>query len=349
MLLPSHPRQPINPWAPAPTAAPSTMGRLRLWLAVLAGLSGVTAQEGRGTSGGPGLAPGCRAGSGEPWGVGTWGGGQPRGSHPDPHPWGHRGGSAPSDAPSHLWEPSALCQWGWGMLEHQRHGGDISQGGRLGGHHVPSVTPPPDLYRKVFVFRTDPSDAYVVLRAKPEQPLLNFTVCLRSYTDLTRPHSLFSYATKAQDNEILLFKPKPTEYRFYVGGKFVTFRVPEGRGDWEHVCASWESATGIAEFWLNGKPWPRKGLQKDYVVGADAVITLGQEQDAFGGGFDVYNSFTGELADVHLWDAGLSPDKMRAAYQSLRLPPALLAWRSLSYETKGDVVVKPRLREALGR
>lgn len=211
------------------------------------------------------------------------------------------------------------------------------------------MSPLPDLVNQVFVFPWETKDSYVVLRAKLEQPLLNFTVCLRSYTDLTRPHSLFSYATKAQDNEILLFKPKPTEYRFYVGGKSVTFRVPESRGDWEHVCASWESATGIAEFWLNGKPWPRKGLQRGYAVGAEAVIMLGQEQDAFGGGFDVYNSFTGELADVHLWDMGLSPDKMRAAYQSLRLPPALLAWRSLSYETKGDVVVKPRLREVLGR
>ncbi|KAM6039685.1 serum amyloid P-component-like [Chlamydotis macqueenii] len=205
-----------------------------------------------------------------------------------------------------------------------------------------------DLYRKVFVFRNDPSDAYVLLRAKLEQPLENLTVCLRSYTDLSRPHSLFSYATKVQDNEILLFKPKPTEYRFYVGGKFVAFRVPEGRGDWEHVCASWESATGTAEFWFNGKPWPRKGLQRGYAVGAEGAALLGQEQDAFGGGFDVYNSFSGELADVYLWDAGLSPDKMRAAYLSLRLPPAVLAWKSLSYEVKGDVVVKPRLREVLG-
>uniref|UniRef100_A0A8C9ENC1 Pentraxin family member n=1 Tax=Pavo cristatus TaxID=9049 RepID=A0A8C9ENC1_PAVCR len=112
--------------------------------------------------------------------------------------------------------------------------------------------------------------------------------------------------------------------------------------------ASWESGSGIAEFWLNGRPWPRKGLQKGYEVGNEAVVMLGQEQDAYGGGFDVYNSFTGEMADVHLWDAGLSPDKMRSAYLALRMPPALLAWGRLRYEAKGDVVVKPRLREVLG-
>ncbi|NWV60870.1 SAMP protein, partial [Malurus elegans] len=194
-----------------------------------------------------------------------------------------------------------------------------------------------DLSRKVFVFRNDPSDAFVVLRARLERPLSNFTVCLRSYTDLSRPHGLFSYSTRSQDNEILLFKPKPEEYRFYVGGKFVAFRVAENRRDWEHVCASWESGTGIAEFWLNGKPWPRKGLQKGYSVGSVAAILLGQEQDGFGGGFDPYNSFSGELSDVFLWDAALSPDKMRAAFLSLRLPPALLDWRRLGYEIRGDV------------
>lgn len=192
----------------------------------------------------------------------------------------------------------------------------------------------------MFVFRTDPSDAYVVLRVKPEQPLLNFTVCLRSYTDLTRPHSLFSYATKAQDNEILLFKPKPTEYRFYVGGQFVTFRVPEGRGDWEHVCASWESATGVAEFWLNGKPWPRKGLQKDYVVGAEAAILLGQEQDAFGGGFDVRQSFVGEISDVYMWDRELTTREVRAAMYNSPSPAPIFGWRNLPYKIHGEVYLK---------
>ncbi|NWU18738.1 MPTX protein, partial [Cephalopterus ornatus] len=198
---------------------------------------------------------------------------------------------------------------------------------------------------KVFVFRKDPSDAFVVLRPRLEQPLQNFTLCLRSYSHLSRPYSLFSYATKAQDNEILLFRPKPEEFRLYVGGKHAAFRVPEPGWDWQHVCASWESATGIAQFWLNGKPWPRKGLQKGYAVGATAAVLLGQEQDGFGGGFDPYNSFCGELADVYLWDAALPAEKMRAAHLGLRVPPALLAWHSLAYEPHGDVLVQARLRE----
>ncbi|XP_028566405.2 mucosal pentraxin-like [Podarcis muralis] len=201
-----------------------------------------------------------------------------------------------------------------------------------------------DLTRKVFVFRTEPSEAYIILKPLPKEPLQNLTVCLRSYTDLTRPYGLFSYATESEDNEILIFKPKRGEYRVYIGGEYLSFKVPEDTLDWEHVCFGWESATGIAEFWMNGKPWPRKGLRKGYVVGSGAFILLGQEQDRFGGTYDSYNSFSGELTDVYMWDFLLSPHKMRSAYQDLQLPRCALGWKNLHYEIKGDVVVKGRLR-----
>ncbi|NXG50497.1 MPTX protein, partial [Psilopogon haemacephalus] len=198
-----------------------------------------------------------------------------------------------------------------------------------------------DLAEKVFVFPQETKTSYVLVRAQPEQPLQNLTLCLRSYTDLLRPHSLFSYATKAQDNEILLFKPKPTEYRFYVGGKFVSFAVPAGRAESEHVCASWESATGIVRFWLDGKPWPRKGLQKGYKVGAEAAIVLGQEQDSFGGGFDPHQSFVGEISSVYLWDTELSGSAVRGAMDDSLLAAPIVGWRNFPHRAVGEVYLKP--------
>uniref|UniRef100_A0A8D0GQN9 Pentraxin family member n=1 Tax=Sphenodon punctatus TaxID=8508 RepID=A0A8D0GQN9_SPHPU len=204
--------------------------------------------------------------------------------------------------------------------------------------------PQEDLHRKTFVFREDLSTAYVILRPLPEEPLQNFTICLRSLSDQTRPYGLFSYATATEDNEILIFKPKHGEYRVYVGGDYVAFKIPEGPTDWEHVCFSWESAAGLAEFWINGKPQPRKGLKKGHTISTKAFLLLGQDQDSYGGGYDPYNSFTGELTDVYMWDYILSPTKMRSAYQDLQLPRCTLGWRNLQYEIKGDVVVKARLR-----
>ncbi|NXC22884.1 SAMP protein, partial [Corythaeola cristata] len=198
-----------------------------------------------------------------------------------------------------------------------------------------------DLEYKVFVFPQETKVSHVLVRAKPEEPLQNFTVCLRSYTDLTRPHSLFSYATKVQDNEILLFKPKPDEYRFYVGGSYVSFSVPNSIAESEHVCASWESTTGIVGFWFNGKPWPRKGLQRGYTVGAEAAILLGQEQDTFGGGFNAQQSFVGEISNVFLWDTGLTNSEVKAAMYNSPVKAPIFGWRNFPYEIVGEVYLKP--------
>ncbi|KFQ89464.1 Serum amyloid P-component, partial [Phoenicopterus ruber ruber] len=198
-----------------------------------------------------------------------------------------------------------------------------------------------DLGYEVFVFPQETKDSHVLVKAKPEQPLQNFTVCLQSYTDLTRPYSLFSYATKAQDDEILLFKPKPSEYRLYVGGRFVSFHVPESIAESEHVCASWESTTGIVGFWFNGKAWPRKGLQRGYTVGAEATIVLGQKQDAFRDGFDAQQSFVGEISAVYMWNTGISSSEVMAAMHNRPSRAPIFGWGNFPYKIMGEVYLKP--------
>ncbi|XP_030921159.1 mucosal pentraxin-like [Geospiza fortis] len=202
-------------------------------------------------------------------------------------------------------------------------------------------SPPADLGSSVFVFPRESQSAHVQVTAKLEKPLNNFTVCLKSYTDLTRPYSLFSYATRKQSNEILLFKPKPGQYEFHVGNQFLSFRVPETLGEAEHVCASWESSTGIVRFWFNGKPWPRKGLQKGYTVGVPASIVLGQDQDSFRGGFDAKQSFVGEISSVYMWDMGLSTmEAVSALYDTPEQTP-LFGWNNFPYKIVGEVYLKP--------
>ncbi|NWX28196.1 MPTX protein, partial [Notiomystis cincta] len=198
-----------------------------------------------------------------------------------------------------------------------------------------------DLVNSAFVFPQESQTAHVQVTAKLQQPLHNFTVCLRSFTDLTRPYSLFSYATEKQSNAILLFKPRPTQYEFFVGDKFLVFTVPVSLGQSEHVCASWESATGIVGFWFNGKPWPRKGLQKGYTVEVPASILLGQDQDSFGGGFDVRQSFVGEISSVYMWDTGISTAGVIAAMYDSPDESSIFGWRNFPYKIVGEVYLKP--------
>ncbi|XP_042294918.1 C-reactive protein-like [Sceloporus undulatus] len=203
-----------------------------------------------------------------------------------------------------------------------------------------------DLQKKAFVFPIETNSASVVLKAPLQQQLTSFTICLRYYTLLTREYGLFSYATKTRDNELLLFKPKPNQYRLYLGGASVTFVLPEKKNAkpaWEHICMSWESATGIVELWLDGEPLPRMGLQKGYSISPEASIVLGQDQDSFGGGFAINQSLVGEMKDVYMWDRVLTADEVQLVLQDRSLSNYLINWRSLNYEIKGYVVLKPHL------
>ncbi|XP_006178333.2 mucosal pentraxin [Camelus ferus] len=196
-----------------------------------------------------------------------------------------------------------------------------------------------DLGGKAFIFPEESNTAYVSLIPRLKKPLKNFTLCLKAFTDLSRSYSLFSYSTKSRDNELLLFVSKVGEYMLHVGNAAVTFKVPPSPYAPVHLCASWESASGIAELWVNGKPMGRKGLQKGYYVKQEASIILGQEQDSFGGSFDAKQSFVGEIWDVSLWDRVVPLRDMCASCYNGNV----LSWQALTYKDKGYVVVKPKL------
>ncbi|XP_027695835.1 serum amyloid P-component-like [Vombatus ursinus] len=200
-----------------------------------------------------------------------------------------------------------------------------------------------DLRKEVFVFPKESSDAHVLLIPQMKKPLQNLTVCLRAYTDLNRSYALFSYATRTHDNELLLFKPRVGEYNLQIGNEKISFEINDDLSYPVHICVSWESASGIAELWINDKPLVRKGLKKGYLVGAEAKIILGQEQDSFGGNFDHRQSFVGEIGEVHMWDFVLSPFQVHSLYSGQTFSGNILNWGALNYLIKGYVVTKPQL------
>ncbi|KAK9391194.1 serum amyloid P-component-like [Crotalus adamanteus] len=197
-----------------------------------------------------------------------------------------------------------------------------------------------DLQNKVFVFPTTSSTAVVHLHISNQQPLTKLTICLRHYSVLSRSYGLFSYATWSNSNDFLIFKNAYKEYYIYVGGFYVTFKVPEkGEPSWDHICVSWDSSNGLVRFWLNGKPFPRRSLKKGYSISQEASIMLGQDQDSFGGGFNINKSFVGEMSDVNMWPFVLEPSMVRLAKNNIGIANPLISWRSLSYTIKNEVFV----------
>ncbi|XP_055965549.1 mucosal pentraxin-like [Sorex fumeus] len=189
------------------------------------------------------------------------------------------------------------------------------------------------------LFPRESATDYVLLTPQQQKPLHNFTLCMKAFSDLPRGYSLFSYATRSHSNALLLHVNRPGEFSLSIGDSEIVFRTTQSWLGAFHVCVSWESSTGIATLWVDGRPQGRKGVSKGYVLEGEASIILGQDQDSFGGGFNAKQSLVGEVWDVHLWDRIIPMKRTGPSLQNGNL----LDWHSLTFQSFGDVVIKPKL------
>ncbi|XP_054977173.1 mucosal pentraxin-like [Sorex araneus] len=196
-----------------------------------------------------------------------------------------------------------------------------------------------NLEGKAIIFPRQSVTDYVLLTAKHQKPLHSFTLCMKASSDLTRDYSLFSYSTRAHSNALLLYLNRPGEFSLSIGNSDIVFKTPLASKGPIHVCVTWESATGIATLWVDGKPQGRKGVSKGYVLDAHAKIILGQEQDSYGGKFEEKQSLVGEVWDVHLWDTIIPIKHTGPAHRNGNV----LNWHSLDFQSYGYVVLKPKL------
>ena len=104
-------------------------------------------------------------------------------------------------------------------------------------------------------------------------------MCLHIFTDLTFNYSLFSYTTRKQHNEILLFNiMRDWQVQCIMGGADIFFKSPEGSPAPKHFCMIWEFASEITRLWVDGKPMVRRSLEEGTSLGAKDSIILGKEQ-----------------------------------------------------------------------
>ncbi|XP_077327295.1 serum amyloid P-component-like [Lithobates pipiens] len=200
---------------------------------------------------------------------------------------------------------------------------------------------PHHLEDKVFVFPKESSTDYVILRPTITRPLKKVSVCLRSYTDLSRPYALFSLATPGKDNAFVIYLQPPNTCLIFINQQATRFRIGLESLDWRHICVTWDSDTGVVQLWVNGKLYPRRGSMKGSSIAAETSIVLGQKKDPFGGGFDYMQSLVGEISDVHMWDYVLTPEDIQKVISGGH-NGNVINWLSLYYEIKGEVLVQPK-------
>ncbi|XP_064425120.1 female protein-like [Latimeria chalumnae] len=201
---------------------------------------------------------------------------------------------------------------------------------------------------KVVSFPTETATSYVELTPQHEEELEAFTICLRFNTSLTRSYSLFSFATSGSNNEILLWSYSQSSYSISIQDNEALFSIPNGWSTtgWPHFCVTWESDTGKAELWLNGKSLGTETLRRGSTVKSNPSIIIGQEHDSFGGSFDKSQSFVGNITDVHMWDYVISSCKIKSArYGGSYAKGNLIDWDTVTFHKSGNVIIEPKVEE----
>ncbi|XP_047455158.1 C-reactive protein-like [Mugil cephalus] len=208
---------------------------------------------------------------------------------------------------------------------------------------------PQDLSGKVFVFPAETTESYVKLLRSTTNQMSAVTLCLRFLTDLTRNYSLFSSATRAQDNHFLLFKPSSEHViKMHVqdgAADFLSLSFPPNT--WHSLCATWSSDTGLAQLWVDGKRTIKRFIKSGQPISGEAFTIMGQEQDSYGGDFDVTQTFVGMISKVHMWNYILSTAEIkRYVDDTIFTPGNIYNWRALEYEIKGQVLVDEKPEDA---
>ncbi|KAM9310010.1 serum amyloid P-component-like [Pholidichthys leucotaenia] len=198
---------------------------------------------------------------------------------------------------------------------------------------------PQNLSGKMFVFPEQTNTAHVRLIA-PSKPLSAATVCFRSITDLSREHSLFSMATPAADNVLLIFKAKEQDtFFFYTHNNQAIFGGQDYKvNEWQSICGTWDGSSGLVQLFKDGKHSVKKLGGKSTI--SNPTIILGQDQDAVGGRFEAEQSFVGMMSDVHMWDYKLSDCEIKRYMEEVNFTPGnVLNWHALDFQITGKVLI----------
>uniref|UniRef100_A0A8C9YTJ4 Pentraxin family member n=1 Tax=Sander lucioperca TaxID=283035 RepID=A0A8C9YTJ4_SANLU len=176
---------------------------------------------------------------------------------------------------------------------------------------------------KTLVFPSETSTSYVEMVPQKPLNLRAFTLCMRVATELTGKREIirFAYRTQSYD-ELNVWRELDGRLSFYLAGEPVFFRVPEIGALQTHLCVTWDSSSGAAALFMDG----RKSLTKIYNKGH--TVQPGGK------------SFVGEIGDINLWDSVLSDRTIQDMFSGKTVPTGnVFDWETTKLNINGEVVV----------
>ncbi|XP_051244632.1 pentraxin fusion protein-like [Dicentrarchus labrax] len=197
---------------------------------------------------------------------------------------------------------------------------------------------------RTLVFPTQTSTSYVEMTPLKPLSLRAFTLCMRVATELSgeREIILFAYRTQHYD-ELNVWRELDGRLSFYLSGDGVLFKTPELGPMETHLCFTWDSSSGAAAVFVDGRKSLTKVYRKGHTIRSGGKVILGQDPDAYFGDFEAKQSFVGEISDVNMWDTVLSDSTIRDMFNGKKVERGnVFDWESTELEINGEVEVVNR-------
>ncbi|KAF3845918.1 hypothetical protein F7725_002996, partial [Dissostichus mawsoni] len=170
----------------------------------------------------------------------------------------------------------------------------------------------------------------------PQKPLNlgAFTLCMRVATELPnmeREIILFAYRTQDFD-ELNVWQE--------LDGRWFMFKAPKLGPTETHMCVTWDSTSGAAAIFMDGRKSVTKMYMKGHRIRSEGKVIIGQDPDNYLGSFDAKQSFVGSISDVNMWDSVLSDSTIQDMNSGKRVPRGnVFDWESVELEVKGGAEI----------
>ncbi|XP_048355837.1 pentraxin fusion protein isoform X1 [Sphaerodactylus townsendi] len=199
------------------------------------------------------------------------------------------------------------------------------------------------LQGRTLSFLNESKASFVVI--SPLQPLnlMEFTLCMRVAVEHLGERKVILFSYQSPNDELRILRESSGNFGLHMGGRNVTFALPDLNTFGSHLCVTWESTFGLVTFWINGKPSIRKIYNVGHVLQPGGTAVLGQDQSAQTMSEKQNRRFVGEIRDLYMWDYVLQSRDIENVFQMHNFPRGnIFDWKILSYKIKGNVRVLPQ-------
>ncbi|KAK7140069.1 hypothetical protein R3I94_012628 [Phoxinus phoxinus] len=203
------------------------------------------------------------------------------------------------------------------------------------------------LREKVITFPQLTTSSWAKLHPNESMDMSAVTVCLRFYSDQTTGiPSLFSLATPSLPQDFTLsWSADLKQYQMFIHNTPVQFKgLTFNLNQWNSVCATWDAISGLAQVFVNEVASIRKLAGPKEAFKGAPVITLGQYQTQYDGGFQQSNVFTGFISDVHVHKQVLTTRQIKT-YIGAKTKYKLgdfINWHNLKFTIAGSAQVEEK-------